>query len=349
MTELAAAYARCRELNARHGRTFFLATRLLPPVQRPAVHALYGFARWADEIVDSGTSGDPAGELDVLEGQLADELAGRPTGHPVLAALADTARRYRIDPVLFSDFLTSMRMDLDVTEYASFAELDRYMHGSAAVIGLQLLPVFGTIAPRAHAEPAAAALGRAFQLTNFLRDVGEDLDRGRVYLPRDVLDVYGVDRDLLTWSRHTGRPDRRISAAVRHITAVTHSVYRTAEDGIALLQPVARPCVRTALTLYREILDGIAAADHHVLDKRVAVPGARRVAVALPGLVGALTSRVVSGRLTWRRPDDSGRQKPIAWARRFTSRPRSPRNASIGVPGSVSSSVNSQRRISSVE
>ncbi len=307
MTELTAAYARCRELNARHGRTFFLATRLLPPVQRPAVHALYGFARWADEIVDSGTSADPAGELDLLEKQLADELDGHPTGHPVLAALADTVRRYRIDPGLFTDFLASMRMDVHVTEYASFAELDRYVHGSAAVIGLQLLPVFGTIAPLSHAEPGAAALGRAFQLTNFLRDVGEDLDRGRVYLPMDVLDVHDVDRELLAWSRRTGKPDQRVRRALRHLVAVTYAVYREAEGGIPLLQPAARPCVRTAFRLYREILDGIAAADYHVLDKRVVVPNGRRLAVALPGLSQALVARATSGRLRWNRPDARGR------------------------------------------
>ncbi|CCH28973.1 phytoene/squalene synthase family protein [Actinosynnema sp. NPDC047251] len=304
---LADAYARCRELNARHGRTFFLATRLLPPVRRPAVHALYGFARWADEIVDSGTSADPAGELDVLERQLADELAGRPTGHPVLAALADTVRRYRIDPALFADFLASMRMDLHTTEYATLAELDRYMRGSAEVIGLQLLPVFGTIAPLSHAEPGAAALGRAFQLTNFLRDVGEDLDRGRVYLPQDVLRVYDVNRELLAWSRRTGKPDERIRRAVRHLTAVAYAAYREAETAVPLLHPVARPCVRTALVLYREILDGIAVADHHVLDKRVVVSNARRLSVALPGLSRSVAARATSGRLRWNRPDAPGR------------------------------------------
>jgi 15-cis-phytoene synthase len=291
VTDLAAAYARCRELNARHGRTFFLATRLLTPAQRPAVHALYGFARWADEIVDSGTSTDPAGDLEQLEAQLADELAGRPTGHPVLAALADTVRRYSIDQALFVDFLASMRMDLTVTSYPDFAALDRYVHGSAAVIGLQLLPVFGTVVPRAEAEPPAAALGRAFQLTNFLRDVGEDLDRGRVYLPRDVLAAYGVDRELLAWCRRTGKPDQRVRRVMGHLVARTLAEYRDAEVGVPMLRPVSRPCVRTALTLYRGILDEIAAADYQVLDRRVAVPDSRRLAVALPGLARALVAR----------------------------------------------------------
>ncbi|WP_238412098.1 phytoene/squalene synthase family protein [Saccharothrix deserti] len=292
MTDLAAAYARCRELNARHGRTFFLATRMLSASQRPAVHALYGFARWADEIVDSGESADPAAELKLLDAQLADELTGRPTGHPVLAALADTAHRYSIDTSLFSDFLASMRMDLTVTSYPDFPALERYMHGSAAVIGLQLLPVFGTVVPRAEAEPSAAALGRAFQLTNFLRDVGEDLDRGRLYLPEDVLTAYGVDRELLVRCRRTGESDQRVRRVFRHLVAHTLAVYREAEVGVPMLKPVSRPCVRTALTLYRGILDEIAAADYQVLDRRVVVPNSRRLAVAVPGFARALVARV---------------------------------------------------------
>ncbi|NUT46521.1 MAG: phytoene/squalene synthase family protein [Saccharothrix sp.] len=292
VTDLAAAYARCRELNARHGRTFFLATRLLAPAQRPAVHALYGFARLADEIVDSGEPTDPAGELKLLGARLDDELAGRPTGEPVLAALADTVRRYAIPTPLFGDFLASMRMDLTVTSYADMAALERYMHGSAAVIGLQMLPVFGTVVPRDEAAPAAAALGRAFQLTNFLRDVGEDLDRGRVYLPVDVLDAYGVDRELLTWCRRTGASDQRVRRALRHLAAHTLAEYRAGEAGVPMLRAVSRPCVRTALTLYRAILDEIAAADYRVLDRRVVVPTSRRVAVAVPGFVRAWAARL---------------------------------------------------------
>src|SRR5205814_1053495 len=102
-------------------------------------------------------------------------LAGAPADHVALVALADTVRRYGIRTALFTEFLDSMRMDLTVTGYATFADLARYTHGSAGVIGLQLLPVLGTVGPLAEAEPAAATLGEAFQLTNFLRDVGEDL------------------------------------------------------------------------------------------------------------------------------------------------------------------------------
>jgi phytoene synthase len=292
---LRAAYRLCRDLNARHGRTYFLATRLLPADRRPAVHALYGFARHVDEIVDDLADGRQATEraarLDVLDGQLDAALAGRPAAHPVLAALTDTATRYAIDHRHFTDFMASMRMDTCVTSYASFEDLGVYVHGSAAVIGLQMLPVLGTTVPQREAEPAAAALGVAFQLTNFLRDVGEDLDRGRVYLPATELAAFGVDRDLLMWCRRTRRQDARVRRALAHLVAHTRAVYRRAEPGVAMLEPVSRACIACAFTLYSGILDEIEAADYHVLHRRVTVPNRRRVAVAVPGLARALWAR----------------------------------------------------------
>ncbi|QUQ67731.1 phytoene/squalene synthase family protein [Kutzneria sp. CA-103260] len=284
---LEAAYAQCRRLNAQHGKTFYLATLLLPANRRPAVHALYGFARLADEVVDNPGS-SPADELDALERELKAALAGAPE-HPVLAALADTVARYGIDPGLFDEFLASMRMDLDHREYASYAELRTYTRGSAEVIGLQMLPVLGVVAE--GAEPYAAALGEAFQLTNFLRDVAEDLDRGRVYLPADELAAFGVDRALLEWCRLSGGRDRRVRAALAHLAARTRAVYRRAAPGIRLLEPSARPCVSVAFTLYQGILDQLAVVDYDVFGRRAVVPTSRRLAVALPGLVRALAAR----------------------------------------------------------
>ena len=290
------AYRYSRRINAHYGRTYFLATRMLPADRRPAIHALYAFARVADEIVDAPRE-DPGPALERLGEEVAEALSGGIARHPVLIALADTVRRYGIRPALFTDFLASMRMDLTVTDYATFDELAAYMHGSAGVIGLQLLPVLGTVGPLAEAEPAAAALGEAFQLTNFLRDVGEDLDRGRVYLPADELAAFGVDRARLEHAWRTGRPDRAIRRALAHLVAYTHAVYRVAEPGISLLHKESRPCVRTAATLYRGILDEIVAADYAVLDRRVAVPTGRRLRFAAVGLMGALLTRTrVPGR-----------------------------------------------------
>ncbi|MFF1483561.1 phytoene/squalene synthase family protein [Streptomyces sp. NPDC058319] len=292
---LRAAYLRCRRLNARHGRTYFLATRLLPVERRPAVHALYGFARRADDIVDDLDGTRTAEERDRALRRLEDGLAhGLRTGEgtePVVRALADTAGRYGIAHTLFADFLASMRSDLRVTDYATYADLRAYMHGSAAVIGLQMLPVLGTVVPREEAAPHAAALGVAFQLTNFLRDVGEDLDRGRVYLPADLLAAHGADRALLEWSRRTGRTDARIRAALVAAEELTRGVYRTAEPGIALLDPRTRPCIRAAFTLYGGILDAIADQGYPVLHRRAVVSRGRRAAVAAAGIVRVAAAR----------------------------------------------------------
>lgn len=290
-----AAYTRCRALNAQHGRTYFLATRLLTPDRRPFVHALYGFARWADDIVDGDgvtTAVRQRALIDLQEVLLAGLRDGC-VDHPVVTALADTVRRHHLDHALFTDFMVSMRMDLTVTAYPTYDDLARYMHGSAAVIGLQVLPVLGTVVPREEAEPAAAALGVAFQLTNFLRDVGEDLDLGRVYIPGDILTAHKADRALLTWCRERRTTDPRVRAALRETAALTRGVYRRAAAGIPLLAPVSRPCVRTALVLYQGILDEIEDADYPVLHRRVAVPRLRRAREAARGLLTVASSRVV--------------------------------------------------------
>ncbi|MFF7969763.1 squalene/phytoene synthase family protein [Streptomyces sp. NPDC007905] len=295
-TALREAYHRCRALNARHGKTYFLATRLLPVERRSAVHALYGFARWADDIVDSldphiGTEQRGAALAGVQE-SLADGLRSGHSTEPVVQALADTARRYDIPHEHFRDFMAAMNADLVVTDYPTYSDLCDYMHGSAAVIGLQMLPVLGTVVPREEAAPYAAALGVAFQLSNFLRDVGEDLDRGRVYLPADLLDAHGVDRALLRWSRDTGRPEVRITAALREFEALTRGVYREAAPGLEMLDPVSRPCMRTAFVLYGGILDAVARIDYAVLHRRAVVPRRRRAAVAARGLVHVIAARL---------------------------------------------------------
>jgi len=291
--ELRAAYQRCRAVNAAHGRTFFLATRLLAPDQRPPIHALYGFARYADDILDDF---DPTLDTTTRAArlqQLSDEFfspVGYP-GNPVLAAVRHTARHYAIDDELFEDFLTSMRMDLTVTDYPDRASLNLYMKGSAEAIGLQVLPILGTIGPAEAAAPHAAALGRAFQLTNFLRDVDEDLARGRVYLPADELACYDVDRDLLMWCRTNRTTDHRVRNALADQHDIARGVYRYAADGVALLKPRSQPCVATALTLYSEILDRIEESDFAVFSQRASVGNGRRMRVACTGLIRSWRAR----------------------------------------------------------
>ncbi len=291
---LRASYEACRRLNASHGRTYYLSTLLLPAWKRPYVHALYGFARYADEIVDdlASTLSD-AEKADWLIGWgeqfVADVQAGG-SEHPISRAVVDTVRRWDIPLRHVEDFLASMRMDLTVTEYATFDDLMVYVHGSAAVIGLEMVPVLEPLVPREIAEPYAADLGVAFQLSNFIRDVGEDLQRGRVYLPMADLAAFGVTRGHLLHGVVDG-PVRRLLAFE---VARTREVYRSAASGVRLLHPTSRPCIETALALYGGILDEVEDADYEVLSQRVGVGPARRARVALPGLARAVAARRVS-------------------------------------------------------
>ncbi|BBY61781.1 phytoene/squalene synthase family protein [Mycolicibacterium helvum] len=287
------SYRYCRRLNAEHGRTYFLATRLLAPSQRPAVHALYGFARYADDILDDMDAGTSTTEreqrLDRLSAKFFSGMADEK--EPVLAAVLHTARTYRIPLELFDDFLTSMRMDLTVTDYPDRPALNRYMRGSAAAIGLEMLPILGTVGPEAEAAPYAEALGQAFQLTNFLRDVDEDLERDRVYLPADELAAFDVDRDVLTWCHQNRQTDPKVRRALAAQHDVARAVYREARKGIALLAPRSRPCVATAFTLYSEILDRIEAIDFAVFSQRASVGVGRRLQVLAAGLIRARRAR----------------------------------------------------------
>ena len=293
---LRAAYEQCRRLHAAHGRTYYLATLLLPPAKRPYVHALYGFARHADEFVDgAGARSDAL--LGWAEGAVRDLRRGA-SADPVVLALADTLRRWSIPYEHVEAFLDSMRMDLHIRAYPTYADLGRYMYGSAAVIGLALVPILEPLPGREQdAAACASALGEAFQLTNFLRDVAEDLDRGRVYLPVEDLARFGLTRADL--ERRVATP--RVRALVAFEAARTRARYAEARRGIALLHPSSRACVRTASTLYGGILDRLERVGYDVFAGRVAVPLPRRLAVAAPAWAHAVAARAAYPRAI-RRP-----------------------------------------------
>jgi phytoene synthase len=288
---LRASYDACRRLNARHGKTYYLATLLLPAWKRPYVHALYGFARYADEIVDDlGSTLSDAEKADWLIGwgeQFVKDVANGGSEHEISRAVVDTVRRWDIPMAYVEAFLHSMRMDLTVTEYATYDDLMVYVYGSAAVIGLEMVPVLEPLVPREVADPYARDLGVAFQLSNFIRDVGEDLRRGRVYLPQEDLAVFGVTREHL----ERGVVDRPVRRLLAFEVARTREIYRSAAQGVRLLHPTSRPCIETALRLYGGILDEVEAADYQVLGQRVSVGAGKRAAVALPGLARAWAAR----------------------------------------------------------
>lgn len=284
-----ASYERCKRLNAQHGKTYYLATLLLPPEKRPYVHALYGFARYADEIVDDLSSTLTDAEKADWLGRWGDEILAdlrRGRSHdPVGRALVDTVLTWEIPLEHFEAFLHSMRMDLTVTEYADYDALFEYVYGSAAVIGLQMVPILEPSSPEAY--PHAMDLGVAFQLANFIRDVGEDLERGRVYLPLDELAQHGVDRDVL--ERRIATPE--VKAALAEQVARVRMLEERSRPGIGLLAPDSQPCIDAARVLYCGIVDEVERIDYEVFQRRATVPLRRRLAVAGPAWVRARRAR----------------------------------------------------------
>lgn len=283
------SYERCRRLNAEYGKTYYLATLLLPPEKRPFVHALYGFARYADEIVDDLESDlTPEERAEWLQEWSATFLIDVERGwsdDPVTRAVIDTVHRWDIPHEHFTAFLHSMAMDLTVTEYRTYADLYEYVYGSAAVIGLQMVPILEPSSDEAYAR--ATDLGVAFQLANFIRDVGEDLDRGRIYLPLDELAAHGVTRAEL---------ERRVmTPAIRDALAEQVARVRMLEErsrpGIAMLAPSSRDCIDAARVLYCGIVDEVERQDYDVFTRRATVPMRRRLAVAGPAWMRAVRAR----------------------------------------------------------
>jgi phytoene synthase len=268
------SYALCRTLNKRYGTTYYWSTYALPKVKRHHVWALYAFCRRADDIVDDlgpTTADVRATALDDFGDRFFADLVVGASDDPVLKAVVHTVRAFDIDPDCFSRFLRSMRMDLSTTGYATWDDLLGYMDGSAAVIGEMMLPILEPLTPDALGP--ARDLGNAFQLTNFLRDVAEDLDRGRVYLPQEDLDRFGAD------------PARRVvDQPWREVMAFevdrARALYRSADAGVGMLPPASAGCVQAARTLYSQILDRIEDADYDVFSQRATVPTWRKAVIA---------------------------------------------------------------------
>ena len=292
-SELRNSYLECKRLNNLHGKTYFLATKLLPPAKRPFVHALYGFARYADEIVDDLASTLSENEkADALKNWgnevLANIKSGKSNDH-IGAALVDTVNRFSIPISYFEAFLHSMTMDLTVTEYHTYEDLFEYVYGSAAVIGLQMVPILGTISKQSMTEAniAAEKLGTAFQLANFIRDIGEDLTRGRVYLPVTELQSHGVTREMLEARIVTPQIKNALKEQIQRV----RSLQAEAKVGINLLSAESRACIEAASELYCGIVDEVEKIDYQIFDKRAKTSNWRRLKVAFPAYIKARKSR----------------------------------------------------------
>ncbi|HET9871367.1 MAG TPA: phytoene/squalene synthase family protein [Propionibacteriaceae bacterium] len=274
---LRAGYRRCADLTRAFGTTYYWGALLLPRARRRHVYAVYALCRLADDIVD-----DPATLAQSSAAEIRDRLAAFAESFraalaaggaddPVMAAVIDTVRLAEIDPECFDRFFAAMAMDLTTTSYETWDDLCGYMEGSAAVIGEMMLPVLQPLDSAAR-EPARS-LGLAFQLTNFLRDVDEDLDRGRVYLPAEDVRGFGVDL-----------AERKVTPEWKALMAFqierNRGLYATADTGIPMLPPRSARCVGAARVLYAQILDRIEAADYDVFRERIRVPTWRKAATA---------------------------------------------------------------------
>ena len=283
---LASGYARCAQITREHGTTYYWGARLLPAESRRHVHAVYTLARLADDIVDlAGPNPGPetALALDAFEQSFWVALATGTAPDPVMAAIATSVREVGIDDECFTRFFGAMRSDLTRRTYETWGDLLGYMDGSAAVIGEMMLPV---LRPGTDAVAPARALGLAFQLTNFLRDVGEDLDRGRVYLPQEDLRRFGADPHARVVT-----PEWRALMAFE--IERNRRLYREADDGLPALPGASRRCVATARVLYARILERIEAADYDVFDSRARVPTPRKAALAARMVVSREPMRLV--------------------------------------------------------
>ncbi|KAK9691640.1 hypothetical protein RND81_09G209400 [Saponaria officinalis] len=278
---LGEAYDRCGEVCAEYAKTFYLGTLLMTPEKRRAIWAIYVWCRRTDELVDGpNASHITPTALDRWESRLEDLFRGRPFDM-LDAALSDTVAKFPIDIQPFKDMIEGMRMDLRKSRYKNFDELYLYCYYVAGTVGLMSVPVMG-IAPESKATTesvynAALALGIANQLTNILRDVGEDARRGRVYLPQDELAQAGLsDEDIFV-----GKVTDKWRSFMKKQIKRARMFFDEAERGVSDLSAASRWPVWASLLLYRQILDEIEANDYNNFTKRAYVSKAKKF-LALP-------------------------------------------------------------------
>jgi phytoene synthase len=273
-----AAYAYCREIARAIGRTFYYGSLFLPPPRRRAAWALYAFCRTVDDIADVPDQ-SPEGAMTALAGWRASLLAtyaGRPEG-PVMTAWADVLRTFPVplEPAL--ELLDGVAMDVVGAHYESWESLCVYCYRVAGTVGLLMAPLLGPVSPVAH--ESAVDLGIAMQLTNILRDVGEDAANGRIYLPRDEMARFRYGEDEL----HSGVVTPAFRELMEFQMARAERHYERGMRGIALLDPEVRLAIALSATLYHAILGRIRRNGYDVFTRRAHIGLAAKLAT-LPGV-----------------------------------------------------------------
>ncbi|MGW0517480.1 phytoene/squalene synthase family protein [Crossiella sp. NPDC003009] len=271
------SYEFCRRLLiTMEGRSFWAANLLFPPLKRPHMCAIYGLARYADQIVDSGDPRHRAEEFEIWSSRLLSDLRSGVGGDPIGRALGHTMHTWGIALADVENFLSGMRMDLTISEYQDFADLDRYLEAVDGSMARMILPILEPLDAAATAHTIATS--KAMQLTNFLRDISKDYRRlGRCYLPLADLERFGVPRSDLG-ARTTSPALREL---VRFEIARTRELWKLGAAGVDYLHPSSRQASRLATALYSGILDEIERRDYEVLDTRAKVSTRRKAALVL--------------------------------------------------------------------
>ncbi len=271
------SYDLCRRIQKSHSKTYHFSTRLLPPEVRPHVYALYAFMRYADEIVDNpgAQSLEEQHEaLDAFERETMAAVAGERTINPVLHAYANTVRARGISLGTIKDFMKSMKMDTHVFRYPTYEDLEVYTYGSAAVVGLMMCRAIGV--EDEAADHHAEALGVAMQLSNFLRDIKEDWERGRIYVPLEDLHRFDYTEEDLD----ANLVDERFAELMKFEIARARKLYEVADEGMEYIPRGRRYPVKVARELYAAILDRIEAQNYDVFSMRAETTKSYKLRVA---------------------------------------------------------------------
>ena len=290
MFDLDLAYEECRAITRREAKNFYYAFFTLPLAQRKAISVAYAFCRYCDDSVDQvASSQDKLSALNALRSDLRSAYLGNPTS-PVFLALADVAEKYQIPQEHFQEVITGVESDLVKTRYENFEALRQYCYQVASVVGLICLQIFGYKDP--EAIPHAVDLGLAMQLTNISRDVREDLDYGRIYLPQDEMARFGYSEEEL----HAGVVNEQFIRLMRFQTQRARSYFRSGFKLLPYLSRRSRACPAVLGQLYWKILEGIEAADYDVLHHRVSLSTGKKMRVTAQTWLGTVLPLVPSAR-----------------------------------------------------
>jgi len=297
---LALAYAACRDIAKREAKNFYYAFLALPPERRNAICAIYAFMRQADDLADdeSVSIADRRKRLEAWLNEWKSVGQGGAASNPVFLAVSDATQRFAIPHTLLDELVAGVAMDLDrgasgVTDtYKTFDDLYRYCYLVASVVGLVCIRIFGYRDPRA--ERLAEETGVAFQLTNILRDVAEDAERNRVYLPIEDLKAHGVGLESLLHRGAKTPPTSEERALLEAMARRAESYYASARELLPLIDKESRPALWVLVAIYHSLLKRIVGANYDVFSRRASVPMLAKVGILSLGIVRMLLARVSS-------------------------------------------------------